>query len=131
MRRQKLKRKNFQKILEERPYYQNEQTWKLQLKSRRIAKCSSIKCDKDLKYWFLCLCVSGALSVPYQAEKAVLRKFCFCPLRTYIHARPPWTNIKLSAHMTRDELVSKAEFNRVRQQLEIEVNFYFRMFLFH
>ena len=79
MRRQKLKRKNFQKILEERPYYQNEQTWKLQLKSRRIAKCSSIKCDKDLKYWFLCLCVSGALSVPYQAEKAVLRNSIFAP----------------------------------------------------
>ena len=79
MRRQKLKRKDFQKILEERPYYQNEQTWELQLKSRRIGKCSSIKCDKDLKSWFLCLCVSGALSVPYQAEKAVLRNSIFAP----------------------------------------------------
>ena len=29
MRRQKLKRKDFQKILEESPYYQDEQTWKL------------------------------------------------------------------------------------------------------
>ena len=29
MRRQKLNRKDFQKILEESPYYRDEQTWKL------------------------------------------------------------------------------------------------------
>ena len=117
MRRQKLKRKDFQK--EESPYYQNEQTWELQLKSRRRAKCSSTKCDKDLKSGFLCLCVSGALSVPYQAEKTVMWKIYFCLLKTCIHARSPSTNIKLPAHTTRDEFVSEAEFNRVRQQLEI------------
>ena len=77
MRRQKLKRKDFQKILEESTYYQNEQTWELQLKSRRRAKCSSTKCDKDLKSDFLCLCVSGTLSVPYQLEKAGLAEVLF------------------------------------------------------
>ena len=29
VRQQKLKRRDFQKILEESPYYQGEQTWKL------------------------------------------------------------------------------------------------------
>ena len=113
--RQKLNRKD---LLDESPYYQNEQTWELQLKSRRRAKCSSTKCDKDLKSGFLCLCVSGALSVPYQVEKAVLRKFYLCPLKTCNHARLLWTNIKLPAHLTRDEFVSEVAFNRVRQRLE-------------
>ena len=35
------------------------------------------------------------------------------------YARPSWTNIKLLAHITRDEFVSEAEFNRIRQELEI------------
>ena len=35
---QKLKRKEFQKILEKSPYYQDWQTWELQLKSRRREK---------------------------------------------------------------------------------------------
>ena len=81
-RQQKLNRKD---LLDESTYYQ---TWELQLKSRRRAKCSSTKCDKDLKSGFLCLCASGALSFPYQAEKAVLRKFYLCPLKTCNHARP-------------------------------------------
>ena len=113
--RQKLNRKD---LLDESPYYQNKQTWELQLKSRRRAKCSSTKCDKDLKSGFLCLCVSGALSVPYQVERAVLRKFYLCPLKTCNHARLLWTNIKLPAHLTRDEFVSEVAFNRVRQRLE-------------
>ena len=71
MGRQKLKRKDFQKILKESPYCQNEQTWKLQLKSRSRAKYSSTKCDQDLKFGFLFLCVSSAISVPYPAEKVV------------------------------------------------------------
>lgn len=44
-RQQKLNRKD---LLDESPYYQNEQTWELQLRRLR-AKCSSNKCDKDLK----------------------------------------------------------------------------------
>ena len=31
MRPEKLKRKDFQKMLKESPYYQDEQTWELQL----------------------------------------------------------------------------------------------------
>ena len=119
IRRKKLKHKVFQKILEESPYYQDGQTWKLQLKSRRRAKCSGTKCDKDLNSEFLYLCVSGVLSVPYRAEKAVLRKFYFCPMKTCIRAMLPWTSKRLPAHITRDEFVLKAEFNRIRQQLEI------------
>ena len=48
MSQQKLKRKYFQNIVKNSPYYQNEQTWELQLRRLR-AKCSSNKCDKDLK----------------------------------------------------------------------------------
>ena len=88
MRQQKLKRKDFQKILEESPHYEDGRTSKLHFKSRRRAKCSNTKCDKDLR----CVSVSGALSVLYSA---VLQKCYFCHVKTCIHARPPWTNIKL------------------------------------
>ena len=62
MRRQKLKHNKFGKILEKSPCYQ---AWKLLLKSRRMAKCSSTKCEKDLKSGFLCFYVSRADSVVY------------------------------------------------------------------
>ena len=52
------------------------------METRRRAKCSSTKCDKDLKSGFLCLCVSGVLSVAYQTDRAVLRKFYFWPMKT-------------------------------------------------
>ena len=78
MRRRKLNRKVFQKILEESPYYQDKQTLELQLKGRGRAKCSSTKCDKDLKSGFLCFCVSGAISVPYQAVLSC-KSFIFVP----------------------------------------------------
>ena len=83
------------------------------MKTRRKAKCSNTKCDKDLKAGFLCLWVSGVLSVAYQIEKAVLRKFYFCPVKSYIHVSSPWRNIKLPAHIKRHEFVSEAEFNRI------------------
>ena len=89
---QKLKRKDFQKILEESPHYDDGRTSKLHFKSRRRAKCSNTKCDKDLQSGILYLSVSGALSVVYSA---VLQKCYFCHVKTCIHARPPWTNIKL------------------------------------
>ena len=78
MRRQKLNRKVFQKILEKSPYYQDKQTLELQLKGRGRTKCSSKKCDKDLKSGFLCFCVSGAISVPYQAVLSC-KSFIFVP----------------------------------------------------
>ena len=84
MLRQKLKRKDFQNILKESPYYQHEQISELQLKSRRTGKCSSSKWDKEMKFELLCLCVSVVLLVPYQEEKAALQKFYFCPVKTYI-----------------------------------------------
>ena len=84
MRRQKLKRKDFQNILKESPYYQHEETWQLQLKSRHTGKCSNSKWDKEMKFELLCLCVSGVLSVPYQEEKAALQKFYFCLVKTIL-----------------------------------------------
>ena len=36
---------------------------------------------KDLKSGFLRLCVSGVLSVAYQTDEPVLRKFYFCPVK--------------------------------------------------
>ena len=66
-----------------------------------------------MKSGFLCLCVSGVLSVVYQTEKAVLRKLYFRLVKNYIHASSPWTNIKLPAHVIRHEFVSEVEFNRI------------------
>ena len=83
------------------------------METRRRVKSSSTKCDKDLKSGFLCLSVSGVLSVAYQRQKAVLQKFYFCPLKTYIHESLPWTNIKLPSHIARHEFLSEAEFNRI------------------
>ena len=83
------------------------------METRRRVKCSNTKYDEDLKSRFLCLCVSGVLSVAYQTEKAVLRKFHFCPVKTYSDASSPWTNIVLLAHITRHEFVSEAEFDRI------------------
>ena len=59
------------------------------------------------------MCISGVLSVAYQTDKAILRKFCFCPGKTYIDASAPWTNIKLPAHVTRHEFLSEAAVNRI------------------
>ena len=82
------------------------------LETRRMVKFPNTKCEKDLKSGFLCLCVSGVLSVAYQTGNALLRKFYFCPVKTYIHASSPWTNLKLPVHITRQEFVSEAEFWR-------------------
>ena len=50
-----LKRKDFQKILEGSPYYQVEEPWELQLKSRVRAKCSlSSKEGCLVEVLFLC-----------------------------------------------------------------------------
>ena len=53
------------------------------------------------------------ISVAYQKEKTVLRKFYFCPVKTFILASSPWANIKLPPHITRKEFVYDAEFNRI------------------
>ena len=91
----------------------------MQLKTRRTAKCSSCKCDKEMKLGLLCLFVSGGLSVIYHEEETALRKVCFYPVKNCIYARPPWTNIKLLPHITRDGFVFETEFNRIRQELEM------------
>ena len=78
--REKLKRKDFQKTLEESPSYQDEQAWKLDA-GQNIPVPNSTKCDKDMKSKFLCLCVSGVLSAAYQTEKAVLQKYFFVAWR--------------------------------------------------
>ena len=78
--RQKLKCKDFQKNTGRNsllPRWPN-------LETRRRAKCSNTKCDKNLKSGFLWFCVSGVHSVAYQTEKAVLRKFYFYPVKAYI-----------------------------------------------
>ena len=63
--------------------------------------------------WVSMLVCIWCTFVAYQREKAVLRKFYFCPVKTYIHANSPWTNIKLPAHITRHEFVFEAGFNRI------------------
>ena len=109
MRRQKFKRKDFQKNTGRKSLLAR---W-ANLEARRWVKCSNTKCDKDLKSGFLCLCVSGVLSVAYQTEKAVLQRFYFRLVKTYIHASSPWTNIKLPVHVIRHEFVPEVEFNRM------------------
>ena len=104
---QKLKRKYFQKTTGGKPLLPR----RANLETRRKAKYSYAKCGKDLKSGFLWLCVSGVLSVAYQTEKTVLRKFDFRPVKTYIHASSPWTNIELQAHLIWLEFVSEAEFS--------------------
>ena len=109
---QKLKCKDFQKILQESPYYQDEQNWELQLKSGHFAKFSSIKCDKDLKSGFLCLCVSGT------DREECLSEVLFLP-RQHLHSCKATVGKHKITGITKDEFVSKTEFNKVRQQLDI------------
>ena len=104
MRRQKLKRKDFQKILEESPYYQDGQTWGLQLKSRRRT-LSTLVC-----IWCTFSCLSG--------REGCLAEVLFLS-REDLHSCKATLDKHKIIHITRDELVSEVEFNRIRQQLEI------------
>ena len=115
----KISKKDFKKILEESPYFSQDQTWELQLKTRRKAKCASTQCSKELKSGDLRLCVSGALSIPFKSEKAVLQTFYFCPQKKCLNARPPWTNIKPLQQLDSDGFVTKDEFNRIIRELGI------------
>ena len=89
-----LKRpRNFREILQSHQDYDGQQQWFLHRKKVKSAKCASTLCKKDIRKGVICFLVEGALTVPFNRDKAVIQKFYLCPV-AFIFNSPLWTNIK-------------------------------------
>ena len=73
-----LKRpRNFRKILQTYQDYDGPQQLSLHRKKVKSAKCASTLCKKDIRKGVICFLVEGALTVPFNRNKAVIQKFIF------------------------------------------------------
>ena len=89
-----LKRpRNFREILQSHQDYDGQQQWSLHRKKVKSAKSASTSCKKDIQKGVICFLVEGALTVPFNRDKAVIQKFYFCPAACIFNS-PSWTNIK-------------------------------------
>ena len=62
-------------------------------KKVKSGNCASTLCRKDIRRGVISLLVEGALTVPFNRDKAVIQKIYFCPTACVFNS-PSWTNIK-------------------------------------
>ena len=106
------KKKEFVTILQAHDDYVKEQEWTLHMKSTRSAKCTFSGCKINIPREKECFLVNGALTVPYNSNKAVEE----VPFRI-------WTNIKQPAcFQFQDVERDRAEEISKQLQFPISVN---------
>ena len=81
---------------------QDLEIWKLQKKCKRLAKYTNSHCRKVINVGTECIVIEGALTVPFNTNKAVAQKFYYCLDALCITNRPPWTNIRPLLEMNLD-----------------------------
>ena len=74
----KLYPRIFPEILKEHPKLQNKHIGKLHIKENRSANCSSVSYNKKISKGNECFVVDGAVTVPFDKDKALPQKFYFC-----------------------------------------------------
>ena len=111
------KKKNFMSILREHEDYSHEQAWLFHKKESRSAQCTSVRCKKLIQRETECFSVDGALTIPYNSNKAVKQKFYFCAEVNCLLNRPPWTNIEYSTSFS-----SKGICEERRQEMDDSLN---------
>ena len=84
-------KREFVTILQAHDYYVKEQEWTLHMKSARSSKCTFSGCKIDIQRGTEYFLVNGALTVPYNSNKAV-ELLCERDVPFRI-----WTNIKQPA----------------------------------
>ena len=62
-------------------------------KKVKSGNCASTLCKKDIRKGVISFLVEGALTVPFNRDKAVIQKIYFCPTACVFNS-PSWTNIK-------------------------------------
>ena len=72
------KRKDFHTILAEHACFTQPQIWKEQKKSKRLAKSTKSRCRKVINVGTEYIVIEGTLMVPFNTNKAVAQKFCYC-----------------------------------------------------
>ena len=58
-----------------------------------MVRCTNTCCKKVINVGTECIVIEGALTVPFNTNKAVTQKFYYCLYALCITNRPPWTNI--------------------------------------
>ena len=89
------KRKDFRAILAEQVCFTQPQIWKLQKKCMPLAKCTNSRCRKLINIETKCIVIEGALTVPFNTNKAVAQKFYCCLDALCITNLPPWAKFGL------------------------------------
>ena len=79
----------------------------MQKKCKRLVTCTNTCCKKVVNVGTECIVTEGALTVPFNTNKAVAQKFYYCLYALCITNRPPWTNIWLLLELTFNPLNAK------------------------
>ena len=103
----KRQKREFDVILKDYESYDEEQTWFFHVKSSRSALCTANDCKKVIHRGTECFSVDGALTVPYNGNRAVKQKFYYCLSKNCMNRRPPWTNIRSPTSFTSGETISE------------------------
>ena len=88
------KRKEFPAILAEHACFTQPQIWKVQKKCKRLAKCTNSRCRKVINVGAESIVIEGALTVPFNMNKAVAQKLYYCLDSLCITSRLRWTSIR-------------------------------------
>ena len=115
------KRRDFEAILKDHEDFRADQRWLLHMKKSRSAQCTAFPCKKVLPKGTECFSVNGALSVPYNGNKAVQQSFYFCVGKTCIKQHPPWTNIRQPTCFAAEEVISEERKREVADMLGLTV----------
>ena len=110
-------KREFAAILKDHDDYGREQKWTLHIKQKRGAIC--LGCKKVLQRGTECFSVEGALTVPFNKNKAVLQTFYCCASKFCITQSPPWTNLKKPASIECDPQITTDRKETVMKQLDI------------
>ena len=110
-------KREFAAILKDHDDYGREQKLNLHIKQKRSAIC--LGCKKVLQRGTECFSVEGALTVPFNKNKAVLQTFYCCASKFCITQSPPWTNLKKPASIECDPQITTDRKEIVMKQLDI------------
>lgn len=112
-------KREFAAILKDHDGYEQEQKWTLHVKQKRSAVC--LGCKKVLQRGTECFSVEGALTVPFNKNKAVLQTFYCCASKFCTSQSPPWTNLKKPLSIECDPQITTDRKEIVIKLLDIEV----------
>ena len=98
--RSRRTRAELRKLLEESPFFKDDQVWAVGPKMGRPAKCFG--CRDKLEVGTKCVTIEGALKVPYDGNVPRKERMFSHPLRSCYALPPQWTNIRFPTKFADD-----------------------------